>query len=385
MNTKILLISILLIAVLCGCSKVTDDKYSTYFESSKSIDLSDVLKVYEENKSAEEDSIDYDLGKALEGSAVEYFAGIELSDNTDFAIKLPQYANSKNPFLSQAEVFYNSCVLAFNVWSDYEMWEQEMVGAKETCLAIQGIGNSSIENPTIRNAAQMYKDSIVWMIRTPVEQWDCIPRELLDLYSKEIEAHAYKFYMDEKSFVDSLDALTAELAGKTKSQFDLYKQSDAEKRLELMLHLLNDCRSFDEQCSLLLNWANCDDSKIEDPWIVAVAGRFLKADKYNPCLNKIWMVWRCLFQSEYYGISRKSSIPNKYYNEMRKRCYLTCLKRIETHPDDVFAMNCAAAIGGRENITRFGEFPFGNDAPSEEYQCMPNRYVDKEEGDDCNS
>ena len=39
-----------------------------------------------------------------------------------FAIKLPQYDDSEHPFLANAEVFYNSCLLAFNVWSNHELW-----------------------------------------------------------------------------------------------------------------------------------------------------------------------------------------------------------------------------------------------------------------------
>lgn len=382
MDSKILLATVLLISALCSCAKGGDGKYSGYFEDGKPVDLSDVLKVYEENVSAETDSMDYDLAKVLEGCVAEDYDGIELIDNADFAIQLPQYANSTNPFLSRAEVFYNSCLFAFNVWSNYEMWIRELTGTKETCTAIQGIGTGCIENLAIRSAAKVYQDSLILKMKTSDEQRDVDAMGLLMSYSTKIESQAYRYYTNEEAFVDSLDAMTKELADKTRTQFELYKRADADKRLELMLHLLSDCKTFDEQCSLLLNWADCEESEVEDPWIVAVAGRLLGADKYNPCLNNLWIIWRCLFQTEYYGISRDSSIPNDFYNEMRKRCYLTCLKRIEAHPDDVFAMNCAAAIGGRVNINRFGEFPFGNETPTEAFYSMPNRYADEEEEGD---
>lgn len=108
MDSKILLVTVLLISALCSCAKGTDGKYSGYFEGGKPIDLSDVLNVYEEHKKAEADCVEYDLAKVLEGGAAEDYDGIELIDNADFAIQLPQYANSTNPFLSRAEVFYNS-------------------------------------------------------------------------------------------------------------------------------------------------------------------------------------------------------------------------------------------------------------------------------------
>ena len=63
-------------------------------------------------------------------------------------------------------------------------------------------------------------------------------------------------------------------------------------------------------------------------------------------------------------------------------CYVSCLKRIADHPDDVFAMNCAAAIGGRTNLNRFGQNYFGNETMIEEALMMPNRY---HSGDDTDS
>ena len=95
--------------------------------------------------------------------------------------------------------------------------------------------------------------------------------------------------------------------------------------------------------------------------------------------------WHCLYQYCYGGISRDSSIPNSLYNAMRKKCYRTCLKRIEQHPHDIFAMNCAASIGGRVYLNRFGEYLFGNEAVVEKHTMLSGRdeqaAADGEEGD----
>ena len=37
-------------------------------------------------------------------------------------------------------------------------------------------------------------------------------------------------------------------------------------------------------------------------------------------------------------------------------------------------MNCAAAIGGRTNMNRFGQNYFGNEAMIEEAMMLPRRY-----------
>lgn len=124
---------------------------------------------------------------------------------------------------------------------------------------------------------------------------------------------------------------------------------------------------------MFLNWADSPEAELEDEWIVAVAENLMNSGKYNPCLNNIWVIWRCLYQYCYGGISRDSSIPNSIYNDMRKKCYLTCLKRIKKYPNDVFAMNCAAAVGGRVNINRFGQSMFGNEAVIEKHTILSGR------------
>ena len=98
-------------------------------------------------------------------------------------------------------------------------------------------------------------------------------------------------------------------------------------------------------------------------------------------MNRIWITWRALCQSMFFGMSRDSSIPNDFYNEFRKMCYVSCLKRIASHPDDAYAMNCAAAIGGRTNLNRFGQSYFGNEAMIEHAMMMPKRYYTEDEID----
>ena len=99
----------------------------------------------------------------------------------------------------------------------------------------------------------------------------------------------------------------------------------------------------------------------------------MRSGKYNPMLFNIWLDWRCLTQGML-GASRDSEIPNQMYNQMRKRCYITCLKRIEEYPQDALAMNCAAVLAGRVNILRSGAFMFGNDGILEMHEFMPKRF-----------
>ena len=71
--------------------------------------------------------------------------------------------------------------------------------------------------------------------------------------------------------------MTKELADATKPTLELYRKVEADKRVEMMLHSLKDCSTFDEQCSLFLNWADSPEAEHEDEWIVAVAGRLMNS------------------------------------------------------------------------------------------------------------
>ena len=162
--------------------------------------------------------------------------------------------------------------------------------------------------------------------------------------------------------------------GMGKARFQHYLNTDETKQLSVILTELNTCKNFDEQCSLWKLWANTKKSQSEDGWLVAVGKLLMESGKYNPNLNRIWITWRSICQLYYCGASKDSVIPNPFFNIYRRRCYLTCLKRIEKHPDDIFAMNCAASLAGNPNVIRIGEFSFGNDAVIDASQMMPERF-----------
>ena len=79
------------------------------------------------------------------------FSEYEIVSDTAFALQLPEYAASKQPFLSNAEVFYNSCLLAFNVWSNHELWLRgcdgfELAEEKDVVAGIKAISEDCIRD-----------------------------------------------------------------------------------------------------------------------------------------------------------------------------------------------------------------------------------------------
>lgn len=353
------------------------------FDYSDPVGLSYILQAYDRQQDYEGDDECTILWSKIVPSIPE--DEFYLFEDTSFVLRVPEYANSKQPFLAYAEDFYNSCSYAWDIYSNFEVWYRghmaDLLRADDDVRqSIKGISVDFIYDKDVRKAAQNFKDSVLLLVPTPPDQWeehvDVMDRVIS--YGNVIESKAYKFYDDEETFVQSLDGVMDIAEGMVMDKFQRYLDADEEKQLGVILGELATCKNFDEQCSLWRNWANCKKSVIEDEWLVGVGMALMKSGKYSPILNRIWITWRALCQTMFFGMSRDSAIPNHYYNEFRKMCYVSCLKRIASHPDDVYAMNCAAAIGGRTNLNRFGQNYFGNETMIEEAMMMPKRYHSEE-------
>ena len=271
--------------------------------------------------------------------------------------------------------------MSWNVWSNYEVWYRGHTADllrydEEVKRSIEAVSANIINDKDVREAAQDFKDSIIKLMKTEPDEWDedTNPMDLLISFGDVVESKTYKFYDDEETFVASLDSVMNIAEGMVMDKFQHYLDASENDQIQVMLGELATCGNFDEQCSLWRNWANCEKSSADDEWILAVGCALMESGNYTPILHRIWITWRAINQGLHFGSSRDSSIPNQYYNEYRKICYVSCLKRIEKHPEDVYAMNCAAAIGGRTNMNRFGQNYFGNEAMIEMAMMLPKRF-----------
>ena len=379
----------LFVAMCCAISLVSceEKEHPDIFDYSDPVDLSAILQAYYWYQHYEGDNKDSILYTkfGLELPEDEFY----LFEDTAFVLRVPEYTDSKQPFLANAEDFYNSCALSWNVWSNYEVWYRGHTADllrydEEVKRSIEAVSVNIIKDKEVRKAAQDFKNSIIKLMKTEPDKWDedTDPMDLLISFGDVVESKAYKFYDDEETFVASLDSVMDIAEGMAMDKFQHYLDARKDDQIQVMLGELATCRNFDEQCSLWRNWANSDKSGIDDEWLLAVGRALMESGNYSPILHRIWITWRAINQGLYFGSSRDSSIPNQYYNEYRKMCYVSCLKRIEKHPKDVYAMNCAAAIGGRTNMNRFGQNYFGNEAMIESAIMMPKRYHLSDDTDD---
>lgn len=114
------------------------------------------------------------MGESYQYDYLQEHSGADMGDDyfligdTAWAIQLPQYNSSKNPFLAQAEQNYNSFLFMFNLWSNYDVWRRNLFDTQEVTACINSISVYCIRDEYLRNAAKVYKDSIVLLMNIPI-------------------------------------------------------------------------------------------------------------------------------------------------------------------------------------------------------------------------
>lgn len=375
MNSKNMILCLAALLALAGCKNGNNIEPDS-FEYGKPADLTKVVQAYElfqKSNTERQDSIVFSF-IINDVSNDEIF----LFEDTSFVLRLPEYRGSKNAFLSVAEDFYNNCALAWSIWSNFEVWyrghtAEELRSDDDIMQSIRALDENIIRDEELCENAGNYKDSILLFLSMGIDEWDDAhnPWKTLQAYSNAINKKSCYYYDDIEVFQHSYDSIVSVAERMGKDKFQHYLNAGEEEQLHVILTELNNCKSFDEQCALWMNWGNCDKSLMEDPWLVEVGKNLLESGKYSPILQRVWISWRALCQLCFLGYSKDSNIPDNYYNAYRKTCYQTCLKRIEKHPGDIFAMNAAASIAGTPNIKRFGINDLGNEAIVDLYNMMP--------------
>ena len=247
----------LLTAMCCAMSLVScgEEKQTDLFDYSDPVDLTVILQAYDwyqHYEGEDKDSILY-TKMNFELPEDEFY----LFEDTAFVLRVPEYANSKQPFLANAEDFYNSCALSWNVWSNYEVWYRGHTADllrydDEVKNSIKAVSVNIIKDKEVRKAAQDFEDSILKLMKTEPDKWDedFSPMDLLISFGDVVESKAYKFYDDEETFVESLDSVMDIAEGMVMDKFQHYLDASEDDQIQVMLGELATCRNFDEQCSL---------------------------------------------------------------------------------------------------------------------------------------
>lgn len=372
------------VAMVLGSCNERATTTSDFVEDRGAVDLTDFLRLYEETKL--EEYVDV-RGKMRESMGENVKSGQRIGEpqeglymfrKKEHMLSLPQYADSEDPFVANIVDFYNCSAIVWNVWSNYEAWYRCMLNDKDFRTDMPrkltaSISPYVVKNADARKAVKEYIKKVSGCMK-PVKGWedDENPGKYESECIDSVTAWVNSWVTSDTMFVlpDEVDSIFRALS---KDKIARYNMASEEERRGVVLGELAGCKTFDEQVSLLLAWADNANSMEDDAWIIAVAERLMESGKYSPYLYEVWRTWRALFQLEYGGLSRDSCIPNEFYNDCRGMCFETCMKWMAKHPDDVAGRVCTFALAEAVNIFRCGQFMFGNEAMLEMLNMMPNR------------
>lgn len=131
-----------------------------------------------------------------------------------------------------------------------------------------------------------------------------------------------------------------------------------------VMSAINDCGSFEEQCAMAM--ASIPMFRGDDtPWVLCIMKSLLDSGYYMLLLQQFWHAWRVLYQFECCGLSIDSSIPNSYYNSMKKKVFAAYIRHLEANPDDEQAFYATMKLLIKRNLCRYGDVPGGNEALTE--------------------
>lgn len=115
-------------------------------------------------------------------------------------------------------------------------------------------------------------------------------------------------------------------------------------------------KDFDARCILALEIGSCG-----DPDAIDYLGELIEDGRYSKYLLEAWISWRLLTQSEVFGISTFSEIPDNLYDNARLLVAKCFLRHIEDNPNDCLAKMLLLNLTFTENLHRGGGY-YGNEA-----------------------
>lgn len=366
---------------LASCSD-QGGKYGASMSSigkEKKVDVSDIIHSHE--VCMKEPSKSFDTVDKL----YEDFNDLQEDDlfcfqsDADYLVVMPELDKSDNEDARAMVDWYNAGVTISNVLSDLEMVWRELVKPEDEKEAFARYDMSHYYSKRVQGIMQTMQSDVKKLMAEEEEnnEWavdDSLTNAIFSAVEKlnsiipvEMEESLVLDIIDE---VDSAGVLLVE----EKLEKMWAKEMDDDKRVDLFLRAIQNASSFDEQCELLCGWADNEKSTAaQDDWIAVVALRLLTADKYSICLDRVWGIFRCLYQYEYCGLSKDSNIPNEAYNVLRRRAFVTCLRHVMDCPDDDYARIMLVQFAGEDNLKRFGEYEFGNQVVEEQIKYMYER------------
>lgn len=180
-----------------------------------------------------------------------------------------------------------------------------------------------------------------------------MPNKTRDFLSEEdsdaIEQNFWALY-DKSLYVEDIDTIQRTRVYEDALEDDLTTLGNELK------HRYVEEKDFDARCILALEIGCCG-----DPDAIDYLGELIEDGRYSMYLFEVWYSWRLRVQSEVFGISTYSEIPDNLYDKARLQVARSFLRHISECPDDKIAQYMLIFLTYTENLRRTGGY-YGNEA-----------------------
>lgn len=147
---------------------------------------------------------------------------------------------------------------------------------------------------------------------------------------------------------------------------------ELEKQRVMLSSRYNETEEFNTRCILAIELACSGQENTID-----YLGELIESSEYSPYLLEVWTQWRLRVQSEVFGISTFSEIPDNLYDQVRLVAAMQYVKHISDNPGDSFAKYLLWNLMCTENLHRMGGY-YGNEALAAETVLKEQFFLPKE-------
>lgn len=277
----------------------------------------------------------------------------------------------QDPLIARLVDAYNANVVWHSVVSDMEVfWRREVL--TDSAMLCMDLANISDEQT--RQHAQQFIESTAAAQHDPTASAQQAMNQYLEWLTTYYNVSTF-FNVD--PVIDDAFWSVAEPSTWIDNYADISDkrgQSDTIFQQQLVA-ALDTTTDFNRFCAFAIEYAHSSSEGPDMPEALPYLKTALTAGIYSPMLRDIWMTWRAV-QSSQMGMSKDSDIPNAEYNQLRMLCCYTMLCHIQQHPTDWFAINSFILASYRDNIARYGTYPYGNQSVIEQVNIFPE-WADK--------
>lgn len=360
------------LAVICllaqvSCAGDKKSKVETEEFSTNSVDLSEVVDKY------------WSLVNDTTKEADERLEGRPLAEydipgpDSDYALEKQDF---KHKELDGYVEMYNATVICFDISSLHEKYQRWGNGYGQVKIAnlrkdICGFDLSRLENEEIRESVKLLQQSYGVFYDKVLAGKDADEEDIM-VADRQVLETMKRYLNDPVADCDSvtlnkvLDTVMGWRDYASRPAWQSVQQASEEERDGAFLKAVQQAKTIEEQCALCLLAGR----KVPYRALLPVMRALMDAGEYSPLLFELWQGWRALAQITYFGASRDSVLADEWYNEYRKKAFLTCLRQLDAHPDDLAASANVLLFLDTKNTVRNGSFIMGNEAALDFYNIF---------------